>query len=239
MAEAGTAVVVPTNLAPLQKRSSAMVEAAKLIKVTSEASLEEATQFMRGVKTVEREIKAEMKKIKDPLNLGLKNARALENKMLATPAAAEAIVDPRIGAFRKKKREDQAERDAEKLAEAEAQAEKDKAAQIKALEKKGDADSLEKAEEIRAAPAVMPAMGPAKRAVKKQDGASGKMDWKFRVVDENKLIQACSANSSLRKYIKPDLVEIGKTVKVLKADTNIPGVSAYSEESRTYKSLEG
>ena len=234
----GTAMIIPPKLESLQKEGNALLARAQEIKVTSEATHEEAVIFMRGVKTLERDIKAEMKLIKDPQNEALKRMRELENKLLRIPAAAEELVDPQVLAWRRKKRLIQEERDRKAREEAEARALKEREAEEKRLAKlaKKDPNAAEKLEELKEEPLVVDAVDT-KPALKKVDGGAARQIWDFEIFDKTALLQAVIDGKVSREFIKISREEIGKVVRASKGQVSIPGVRPFQKESSSYSSL--
>lgn len=98
-------------------------------------------------------------------------------------------------------------READKLAK---QAEQDRLA-AKELARKQEAEANANVQSVRVAPAVP-----------KVAGIKARVNWKFRIVNENRLP---------REYMMPDEVKIGSVVRNQKrAGEVIPGVEAYSED---------
>ena len=88
----------------------------------------------------------------------------------------------------------------------------------KNAEDRGDTNKAEKFEQRQAAvSAPVPAAAAPKPA-----GISTRKVWKFEVTDAAKLPP---------EYLVPDIKKIGKVVRALQGDTEIPGVRVYSEDT--------
>ena len=59
------------------------------------------------------------------------------------------------------------------------------------------------------------------KEVPKVTGMSFRTIWKFRIIDIAKIP---------REYLEPDMVKIGRVVRALKGQTNIPGIRVYEEK---------
>jgi uncharacterized membrane protein YqiK len=119
-----------------------------------------------------------------------------------------------------RKREEAARKEAERLAKAgkaeaaaKARAEADKAAKI-AEERR------QQAEEVQVIAPVLAS------TVNKTDGIGARKNWKFEIIDKS-LIP--------RKYLIPDLVQIGKEVRAAGDTLSIPGIRIFSEDKEVVR----
>lgn len=100
------------------------------------------------------------------------------------------------------------------------QAELDK----KAAEARGKGDEAKATKyEEKSANVVAPVLAP---TVEKTAGISGRKNWKFEIIDED-LIP--------RKYLTPDLIQIGKEVRAVGENLVIPGIRIYPDEKETVR----
>jgi len=145
-----------------------------------------------------------------------------EEKLRKAAEAEEAkkrkIKEDQERAWREK--EEAARKEAERLEKAgkAEEAEKARAEQAKAA-KLAEERRLQ-AEEVRV---VAPVLAP---TVEKTAGISGRKNWKFEIIDEA-LIP--------RKYLQPNLVQIGKEVRAAGENLSIPGVRIYPDEKETVR----
>jgi ribosomal protein S17E len=204
---------------------------AKSLTVTDQPTLDKANGFLKDVKAIGA-------KIAETFDPQIKKAHELHGSLLAEKKKftaplddAEKIVKKTIAGYLaeedRKRREAEAER---ARIEAEARAEADK--KLRAVEKAEAKGDFAKAESIaQDALNVMEAKIEAAPVIPEAPMAAGlslTKNWKFRIIDK-KLIPL--------EYLAPDEVKIGRVVRALKNEANIPGVSVYSEDSvssRTY-----
>lgn len=84
----------------------------------------------------------------------------------------------------------------------------------------GDADMVQTAQQIMAAPVVAPVVTLPK-STPTVAGLSFREVWKYRITNIDLLPKA---------YMVPDEARIGAVVRALKAQTDIPGIQVYSEK---------
>lgn len=198
---------------------------ARIIEVRNQAGLLLANDFLKDLKRLGA-------KIDETFDPQIQKAHALhkslltEKKRLKDPLeVAERIVKPKIAAYIEE--EDRKRQEAERVrwkAEEEARRIADQALdKASALDEKGDkgkADEiivkghakalevLEKAPEVPEAP--------------RAEGLSIREVWQFEIVNEAAIP---------REYLTPDTVKIGRIVRALKHQANIPGVRTWSEKT--------
>ncbi|MDH3376439.1 MAG: hypothetical protein OEQ39_05660 [Gammaproteobacteria bacterium] len=241
-------------------RMDNMIAGADQVVIESDAQLQDAGERLRSIKAVSQEFETQRKDTVKPLNDAVKTINALFKDPLNECAQAENHIKRAIADYQhaqeKKRREAEIElrrqqaleqerlrRDAAKIEAAAAdkarkQAEKT-AEQARKLEEQGKAEQarqkLEQAEidrvanEMRAADQAeaMRQMADATPdavvlpAAPKIEGVSTRHVWKFTVNDV-KLLPAM--------YLLPDNKKIGKVVRALGGDTDIPGVQVYTDD---------
>jgi hypothetical protein len=152
----------------------------------------------------------------------LEKEEKLRKEAEAEEAKKRKIKEDQERAWREK--EEAARKEAERLEKAgkAEEAEKARAEQAKAA-KLAEERRLQ-AEEVRV---VAPVLAP---TVEKTSGISGRKNWKFEIVDEA-LIP--------RKYLQPNLVQIGKEVRAVGENLSIPGVRIYEDEKETVRTNRG
>lgn len=194
------------------------------IRVNDQPTLDAANGFLKNVKLL-------IGKIDETFDPQIEQAHRLHKSLLAEKKKftapledAERIVKRTIAGYLaeedRKRREAEAER-ARIEAEARAEAEK----KLRAVEKAEAKGDIAKAEAIaQEAVNTMAAKIEAAPVVPDAPIASGlslRKVWKFRIIDE-KLLP--------REYLVPDEMKIGRVIRALKDEANIPGVSVYSED---------
>ena len=88
------------ELSPYKAKVSKVERAAETLAIESEEGLTSATDLLSKIKVVAKDVEAFKKSITDPINLGLKNARALFAPMEAGYANAEIVVKGKMVAYR-------------------------------------------------------------------------------------------------------------------------------------------
>lgn len=209
-----SAEIVPCS--DLQKQTPAIVKKAQAIIVANAEQYSLAGELLLDIKDLEKRIIGRFEEPKQKAHEAHKAITALEKELLLGPRTAKAVIEEKLAGWR-----DEQERarklEQKKLQEAmEAQAEKDRASEIKALQKAGkakEAKALAKEEIIVDVPTVV-------SEVPKVDGLSVRKQWKFEVTDDT-LVP--------REYLMPDDGKIAKVVRALQGNTSIPGVRVWEE----------
>ena len=198
----------------IARESSQVVKQADAMIVADVGGYEQASVFLRMVKTVADKIEelygpriasayalhkgllSDKKKFTDPLDRASGNVKG---KMQAWSMEEERKRRQEEAGIREQLRREEEDRRLEEAVQLEKDGHGQRAATILA-------------EPIEAPPIVLPA------AVPKVEGVSTRTDWKFRVVDASKVPD---------EYKLVDEVKIGKVVRALRESTNIPGIEAY------------
>jgi len=88
------------ELSPYKAKISRVERAAEVLAIKTEEDLASATDLLSKIKEVARDIEGFKKSITDPMNLALKNARALFSPLEAGYAEAEAVVKQKMVSYR-------------------------------------------------------------------------------------------------------------------------------------------
>lgn len=208
----------------IQARSLSVLARARGLVITNQDELSVADQFRQ-------DIKALLRSIDDAFDPQIEQAFALHRSLLAKkkefagpPLRALEIINPRIAEYMKERdrarlqteRERQIkEQEAKRLAEiavdkASELVDEGRAAEANAVLK----EAALKAGEIEASAPEVPE--------KPLADVSLRTTWDFEVVDAEKIP---------RKYLVPDLVTIGKVVRAIKDQTDIPGIRVFPKTS--------
>lgn len=222
-AKPATAVAVVEDEA--KREALAAPKYAAGLSVTDQDTLDYAHAFLKAVKTRAEQIAASF----DP-QIGRahelhKSLLAEKKKFTAPLEDAERIVKRTIAGYlaeeERKRNEIEAERArVEAIARAKAEAEYRKAQDASASGNNAKADAIiDKAyAELENATAAAPVVPDAPTA----HGLALVENWKFQIIDK-KLLPA--------EYLIPDEIKIGRVVRALKGEANIPGVRVYSEKT--------
>jgi hypothetical protein len=220
------AIMLPAT----KTQALAIPDQARAIIVRDQATLDAANLFLHDIDLL-------IGKINESFDPQISQAHKLHKSLLAEKAKfsdplirAKQFVGQRAAAFLAEQEQIRREAERQRL-EAE---EKARVLAEKAVERaeKLEANGKEKAaalvvneahnkveEILGAAPEVPEAMNTA--------GLTVREDWKFSIVDHN-LIP--------REYMIPDEKKIGRIVRAMKDQTNIPGVRAYAEKGVAIRS---
>jgi len=191
---------------------------AKQISIASNDDYVRAGELLLVIKEIRKKIENTFKPIKQKMDAAKKEVLDQERLADAPLIEAEGIIKPLISAWcaeqekirqeeerrlREIARKEEEERQFQEALAAEAAGEKDVAEEIMAAP-------------VQAAPVVVP------KAVPKVSGIAIKKEWKFRIIDANKIP---------RQYLIPDEKAIGATVRGCGDKANIPGVEIYSVDN--------
>jgi hypothetical protein len=185
---------------------------AKAITVTDAEGYNSASEMVRGIVAIRRQVEQTFAPMKKKAHEAWKEVVAQEKKLLEPLEDAETYLKRQIGGYvareeaARREQENRLRLEAQKLAEEAARREAEEAALASAIaaEQQGDTATAEAvlAAPIKTAPVfVAPIIVP--RTVQKQEGLSARKTYKFRVVNES-LVP--------REYLKVDEVKIGQVV---------------------------
>jgi hypothetical protein len=192
-----------------------VTEEAKQTNIIDQASYEAAADFLKGIKTLIKEIKYFFEEPIRKAYEAHKSIKAKEKEKLEPVEAAERLIKWKMSEYHSK--EDERRREEERKLQEEAR----KKAKKEAEDKQAEADFLaeitgETAEKIEVQVPEVKIEAP-----KKVDGVSYVTIWKFRIVDESLLP---------REFLVPDEKKIRDKVIQQKDMTNIPGIEVYSAQ---------
>lgn len=184
----------------IEKETSSLMTRVELVKITDDASYQEACELLLLVKTKQKQIEPI---IEEPVKIqheAWKRTRAWADRYLSPIETMRQILARRIGDWDMKIREKR-RKEAEIAAEdARAKAERERAQQIKQAQKLGDKETVQN---LKAAPIVPVAVAPKTPEPAKIGGITTTYKWDFEIIDENKLDrQFMTANKpSIRKLV--------------------------------------
>lgn len=190
--------------------------------IHNQPTLDKASEFVKGIKVLQKRVEETFKPIIDKAYSAHKEAVAQRDKHLNPLKQAEATIKNRIAGYLAECERKRQEEERRLQREADEKAAKEKA-KLEARAEKALADGkdekanelLEKAEQVEA---IVPTVAP---LVRKAEGISTRKAWKAKVVDFTKLPDSYKiANQQL-------LDGIARTTKGLQ---KIEGVEFYSED---------
>lgn len=197
---------------------SAIVARAQAVEITDAESYCSAANLLLQIKDGRKSVDKKFEKTVKAAHEAHKSVLALKNEVAAPLDKAEAILKPKLIAWKKKEEEAQKAEEARLQAEAKKRADDETLAAAAQAEKEGDKATAEAIlnAPVEVAPVVLLQSTP------KVDGISFKKVWKFRVVNEAIVPD---------EYWMLNLDAIGDVVTALKDKTNIPGIEVYPEDN--------
>lgn len=202
------AAVIP---AEIQQKAAGIVEKAKAHAVVDQESYDIATNTLKGLKAMMKEIEATFDPIAKKAHDAWKEVLAQKKRHIEPLETADKILRRKAADWFAE--QDRIRREAERqaLEEARRKAEEEQIARAQFLQ---DAGALELAEKVIEQPVKV---GPVKVAAPAPDknGVGFREVWTFEIVDASLLP---------REFLIPDEVAIRKRVQAMKGETNIPGV---------------
>lgn len=150
----------------------------------------------------------------------------------AEEAKKRAIKEAQEAEWRAK--EEAARKEAQRQADIAAKATNEKnrkAAEEAAAKARAEADKAAKlAEERKEQAANVQVIAPVLAStITKSNGISARKNWKFRIIDESIIP---------RKYLTPDLLQLGKEVRACGESLDIPGIEIYAEDKEVVRTRE-
>jgi len=209
---------VPAEARDLVLRAVTAVELAAEFVIDGPTMYEAAAGELRDIKARAKKVDDLRKSITKPLDDAKKATMDLFRPAVEAYAQAESILKRSMLDYDKKVAAER--REQERLAREAAEAEQNRLlAEAAEAEKSGDTG---KAEELMMHAESVPTAPVVANNAPKASGISKTVNWKFEITDANKVP---------REYLLIDEKKIGQVVRAMKGETNIPGVSAYPEET--------
>lgn len=199
------------KLKDLETRVSSFPDRATFISVHSQATLDRANEFVKTIKTFQKQLDNFFDENINRLHKAHKEAKAQKTQFEQPLKIAEGIVKEEIRKYLEQQYALRTE------AEEKARQEKErKFEEARELEKEG---KKEEAEQIRQDET---ALAPTLPAVVKANGTHLRKHWTWEVDDIDKVP---------RKLFVLDRLEINKIVREQKGKTNIPGIRVFQEST--------
>lgn len=204
----------PDNAA--QTKAEAALERAESLTITDAATYEGATEDLKAIKAKYREIEAERKALKQPIDEAARRVQSFFKPPLDFLTKAEGVIKRKLSDYSREQQRIQQE--AQRKADEAARKERERlAARARKAEESGKA---EKAEQLAQQAETVTAPVVARETPKVQ-GVSTRKVWKFRIKDRAKVPE---------QYKTIDERKIGGVVRSLGGDADIPGVEVYEED---------
>ncbi|MBA7629292.1 hypothetical protein ES703_36790 [subsurface metagenome] len=199
------------QLRELRTQSSSFPDRATFISVHSQATLDRANEFVKTIKTFQKQLDEFFDENISRLHKAHKEAKAQKTQFEEPLKRAETIVKEVIRKYLVE--QDNIRREAEEKARQEREK---KFEEARELEKEG---KKEEAEQIREdETALAPVLPP----VVKADGTHLRKHWTWQVTDIDKVP---------KEYFVLDALKINSIVRTMKGKTNIPGIRAFQEST--------
>lgn len=207
-------------LATVERLVSPISQQAHGLRIVSTDDYELACTFLQLIARRKLQVGETFDPIVEKAHAAHREAVAQRKKFLDPLLQAESITKGKIAAYRADVERQRRTEERKLQAAATAQAQADATAQAEQLKAAGEPELAEiTIREAADAPAPIVVL---ESSIPKQNGISGRTNWKYRIVDES-LIP--------REFLSPDPVKIGAVVRSQKGLARIPGIEVYSEDS--------
>jgi exonuclease VII large subunit len=210
-----------TQFQQLETESKNIVVQADKFEIVSQNTYEEATTFLKGIKSLIKKVEETFNPIVEKTRVAWREAIAQKEKHLLPLEQAESLIKNRIGGYLaecEKKRRQEEERlrlEAEEKARKERERLEARAEKVEAKGNIEKAESLkERAEQVEA---FVPTVAP---TVEKVNGQFMRKIWDFEVIDFA-LIP--------REYLMIDGIKIRKIIQGYKGKISIPGIRIFEK----------
>ena len=200
------------------QKTDLAVRNAQRLNIESDTLYEGAAEMLKGLKALQKEVKATFDPVCKATNDAWKTATAARKRHSEPLEAAEGIIKRKMGTYHQRKEKERLEVEQRERERLKKQAEEERLAAAENAEAAGDEAE---ADRLLSAP-IIPAPVVANVAPPKVAGISQRVNWKFRITDPNKIP---------REYMAPDMTKIGQVVRAMKDQVNIPGVQAYADST--------
>lgn len=205
----------------IKEKSLEVIKQANEFKIATQEHFSLAGEFLKKLKTVQKQIADTFDPIITKARSALNEAREQKDKHLNPILEAETLVKKKMLIFKSeedKKRREYEEKLAEEARQKELKEKQRLEKQALKAEAKGD---TERAEELREKKEEVFVPAPIIPEAEKTEGISTKIIWKARIIDES-LVP--------REYMLVDLIKLSKLARAVHNTMKIPGVEFYSEE---------
>jgi hypothetical protein len=214
-AQALVSLTVPMPAPGMSEGAQALLAQAEALKVVTADDYALAGAGLLALNTRARELEAQRKELKGPIDLAAARVQALFNPPLQVLASAKAIINKKMGMWAQQ--QDTLRRDEQRRADEKARKEQDRLNEQ--ARRAVESGKVEKAVQLeqRASAVVAPTVS---REPPKIAGVSLRESWNFEITNPALLP---------REYLMADETRIRGVVKSMKADCVIPGVRVWCD----------
>lgn len=209
------------EIATIEKEVPDVIAQAQNILVTNNEQETKAVEFLKTIKTMQKEVNETFDPIVEKAHAAHKEATAQRNKFLNPLLEAEKRIKSMVSNFRLEMERKRLEQERKLREEAERKAEAERQKLQKQAEKAAAKGNEEKAAELQArremvqAPTIV-----VEKKTTKQEGMAVKTVWKARITD---------ANLVPREYCIPNEKLIDSIAKSTKGTLKVAGVEFYED----------
>jgi hypothetical protein len=187
---------------------------------------------LKGIKAFQKRVAEFFDPLKRKASEAHKALCDAERKALAPVVEDEAAIKRALIAFDQEQERIRRAEENRLREEARLREEQRRLEEAAALEREatatGDAEMMEEAQALIAAPVEAPVVH-LERAMPKVAGIVTREVWKGEVVDVAKLVQAAAANPQWVNLLVPNNTAVQQLARALKGAMNVPGIRVYAE----------
>jgi len=199
-----------SEITVIEKKAVATIERANSLVITNQQQYVAATDFLKGIKALEKEVEEAFDPIIEKAHQAHKEALLQKDKYYKPLINAERLIKGKIGTYNMEQERLQKEQEERLRREAE-ERERKLREQAAAASKKGDKEKAEALTE-KANSVYAPPIAP---TIEKVDGVTVKDNWYAEVVDVKILP---------REFMLPNMTALNQYAKATKGAQKIPGV---------------
>ena len=224
--------VLTDDTLTVETKASTALGIAQALRVEDDVSRLRAGDFLKVVKTLQKEVKADREEERLVATRLLDVIRAGRNKHLVPLEQAETLVKQKVLAYEEAAEQKRQEEQARINAALKAEEEERILAQAVSLEEMGATEEAAAvlAQEAEVVPVILPKTAP------KVDGQHTLTLWKCRVINLENLVKAVAEGRVSIASLQANQVWLNAEVKRLKEEFKMDGVESYTEKSLASRS---
>lgn len=224
--------VLTDDTLTVETKASTALGIAQALRVEDDVSRLRAGDFLKVVKTLQKEVKADREEERLVATRLLDVIRAGRNKHLVPLEQAETLVKQKVLAYEEAAEQKRQEEQARINAALKAEEEERILAQAVSLEEMGATEEAAAvlAQEAEVVPVILPKTAP------KVDGQHTLTLWKCRVINLENLVKAVAEGRVSIASLQANQVWLNAEIKRLKEEFKMDGVESYTEKSLASRS---
>mgnify|MGYP001567990310 FL=1 len=224
--------VLTDDTLTVETKASTALGIAQALRVEDDVSRLRAGDFLKVVKTLQKEVKADREEERLVATRLLDVIRAGRNKHLVPLEQAETLVKQKVLAYEEAAEQKRQEEQARINAALKAEEEERILAQAVSLEEMGATEEAAAvlAQEAEVVPVILPKTAP------KVDGQHTLTLWKCRVISLENLVKAVAEGRASIASLQANQVWLNAEIKRLKEEFKMDGVESYTEKSLASRS---